>query len=287
MCNQRGDTPLHNAARWNHPALVNELLLYGARYTAANNDHRTPEELTTDETVRDLIWKARRGIIAVGSYSPLTRKNTPSKTTGPPSPGSQGVKSPGEKQISDAKKSENLFFAKLDRTKSPDQESGSPDRESRSPDIVEEVEPESHDFVVVEDPLEHRSLGMQERTEAIFWGQSSDDELLEDKVHPPQQAQLPEKPHPKEEEPHLKSDPNKEGPSPKEEGSQQVAHPQLDEQHLRPHPKGNEKLRSLLVSIENFDRYIYTFLSLSCWGWYGVIRGGSHVVRREGEGGRE
>ena len=71
ITNNRGDTPLHNAARWNHPALVNELLLYGASYTATNNEHKTPLDLSNDDQVKGLIHKAARGFIAVGSYTPL------------------------------------------------------------------------------------------------------------------------------------------------------------------------------------------------------------------------
>ena len=41
LANNRGDTPLHNAAGWNHPMLVNELLLYGALYTVTNNNGKT------------------------------------------------------------------------------------------------------------------------------------------------------------------------------------------------------------------------------------------------------
>ncbi len=67
ISNDRGDTPLHNAARcvtsftafcnlyvihnvyfrWNHSSLVRELLLYGAMYSVTNNDNKTPLELTT------------------------------------------------------------------------------------------------------------------------------------------------------------------------------------------------------------------------------------------------
>lgn len=71
ISNNRGNTPLHNAARWNHPSLVNELLLYGANYTATNIDNKVPADLTGDDEVRETIWKAARGIIDVGSYSPL------------------------------------------------------------------------------------------------------------------------------------------------------------------------------------------------------------------------
>ena len=51
--------------------LVNELLLYGASYTATNNSLKTPVDLTRDDQVKELIWKASRGIIPVGSYRPL------------------------------------------------------------------------------------------------------------------------------------------------------------------------------------------------------------------------
>ena len=54
---------------------MNELLLCGARYTAINNDNKTPLELTSDDQVRELIWKASKGFIAVRSYSPLTRRS--------------------------------------------------------------------------------------------------------------------------------------------------------------------------------------------------------------------
>ena len=74
VCNNRMDTPLHNAARWNHPLLVNELLHYGASYTATNRANRTPSDLSSDEPVQELFWKASHGVIAVGSYSPLARR---------------------------------------------------------------------------------------------------------------------------------------------------------------------------------------------------------------------
>lgn len=80
ICNHRMDTPLHNATRWNHPALVNELLLYGASYSATNNDNKTPQDLTSDEEVFSLILKASDGVIAVGSYSPLKKKHVPRVT---------------------------------------------------------------------------------------------------------------------------------------------------------------------------------------------------------------
>jgi len=46
IANNRGDTALHNAARWNHPRLVHELMLYGAQYTVTNNEGKTPLDLT-------------------------------------------------------------------------------------------------------------------------------------------------------------------------------------------------------------------------------------------------
>ena len=52
--------------------MVNGLLLCGARYTAINNDNKTPLELTSDDQVRELFWKASKGFIAVCPYSPLT-----------------------------------------------------------------------------------------------------------------------------------------------------------------------------------------------------------------------
>ncbi len=73
LANLRGDTPLHHAARWNHPMLVNELLLYGASYTATNNKDATPGDLTSDDQVLDIIRKAMSGQLVVGSYSPLTQ----------------------------------------------------------------------------------------------------------------------------------------------------------------------------------------------------------------------
>ena len=75
LSNLRGDTPLHNAARWNRPVLVNELLLYGASYTATNNKDRTPGDLTSDDQVLDLIRQAMSGRLAVESYSPLTHSH--------------------------------------------------------------------------------------------------------------------------------------------------------------------------------------------------------------------
>ena len=53
---------------------MNELLLCGACYTTINNDNKTPLELTSDDQVRELIWKASKGFIAVRSYSSLTRR---------------------------------------------------------------------------------------------------------------------------------------------------------------------------------------------------------------------
>lgn len=240
ICNNRGDTPLHNAARWNHPVLVNELLLYGARYTATNNDNRTPGDLTSDDRVQDLIWKAGRGIIAVGSYSPLNH-GTPSETTGSPGSGggfgSSGGSSGGGKP--GIRKSGDSYFGKLDRPKSlPERVSKSPDRVSRSSDSREEEETGSHDFVIVEDPLEHRLLGAQQGAEV---GQSSEDEPAS---KPPQRKQL-QRPHPEGVEQKLQ---------PKE--LQTTPHSKGEELQHRPHPMGgDENLRSLLLSIENFDRY--------------------------------
>ena len=46
ISNVRGDTPLHSAARWNHPRIVNELVLYGAQFLITNNEGKTPLDLT-------------------------------------------------------------------------------------------------------------------------------------------------------------------------------------------------------------------------------------------------
>ena len=73
LTNLRGDTPLHNAARWNHPVLVNELLLYGASYMATNNHHKTPADLTSDDSVLELVRQAINGCLVIGSYKPLRR----------------------------------------------------------------------------------------------------------------------------------------------------------------------------------------------------------------------
>ncbi len=46
VANNRGDSALHNAARWNHAPLVQVLMLYGAQYKATNNEEKTPLDLT-------------------------------------------------------------------------------------------------------------------------------------------------------------------------------------------------------------------------------------------------
>ena len=46
MSNVRGDSALHNAARWNHAPIVQLLMLYGAQYKATNNEGKTPLDLT-------------------------------------------------------------------------------------------------------------------------------------------------------------------------------------------------------------------------------------------------
>ncbi len=286
ITNNRGDTPLHNAARWNHPALVNELLLYGARYTATNNDNRTPRELTSDEGVQELIWKAGKGIIAVGSYSPLNRR-TPDEVAGSIGSGREGFSSSGgssvggEKHVNsnNTRVSGNSYFQPLERRKLSQ-------RASKSPDILEEGEEsgshdifDHHDFVMIEDPLEHRPLGAQQGSEVTSVGQSSEEDLLAEKPgkqqpHPlqrphPKEEEPQQRPHPKEEEPQQRPHPKEEGPQqrphPKEEDPMQRSHPKEEEPQQRPHPKGegpqhkphpkrDEKLRSLLMSIEGFDR---------------------------------
>lgn len=335
ISNNRGDTPLHNAARWNHPALVNELLLYGARYSASNNDGRVPGELTTDEGVKELIWKAGRGIIAVGSYSPLNRRtplggvetggsppgsgglggekftgNSGAKKTGnlgalnrrPPlggvetavgSLGSLGGekfagndnakktgnlgplnrRTPGGLETSAAsppgignlggekstrndstKTAENSHFTTLNRQAYASEETShdlSHDRTSKSPDSVGGIDPESHDYVVIEDPLEQN--GPQQGAEVTTVGQSSEEERAGREQTPPHQREEEEepvwRPHPNGEEPGDKPHPNEEEPGDK-------PHPNGEGPGDKPHTKGNEKLRSLLVSIENFDRYM-------------------------------
>lgn len=325
ICNNRGDTPLHNAARWNHPELVNELLLYGASYTATNNSNRMPGDLTSDDAVHDLIWKAGHGIIAVGSYSPLNRATPNESPLGNGGGSGRGLGSSGGSSSSGGK---NSYFGKLDRKKvkqdqvfvtpdhrsgshdqttispdqtiispdrrsgshdwvttspdrrsgshdrattSPDHRSGSHDRISTSPDIIEEeAGPEPHDYVVIENPMEHRPLGMQQGAEVNFLGQSSDDELFNER-----QLDKKQKPHPKEEESLQASEPS-------QKDTEAISEPKGEEPEARPHlanepsqqdmvaisePKGEEseakphlmrtddKLRNLLLSIESFDRY--------------------------------
>lgn len=225
------DTPLHNAARWNHPALVNELLLYGASYTATNNEGKSPRELTSDDQVHNLFWKANNGIIAVGSYGPLARcADMPTQLDSEAS--LMGGAASGGGVTEDGGVASQQDGVKLDgscdgATKSCDleeEEEGSSERESR--DLLEEEGPseresqdllewekscdlfekqgshdlferegshdlfdgESHDYVVIEDVVEHRPIGDQQ-----VQGQSAEElEVIEteQKLHPKRNEQL-------------------------------------------------------------------------------------------------
>ena len=234
------DTPLHNAARWNHPALVNELLLYGASYTATNNEGKTPRNLTSDDLVHNLFWKANNGIIAVGSYCPLARPaDTPTQRgseallmEGAASGGgvTEGgvarqqddvrldgscdgateshdlIKEEAERREShDIREREGSHDALFERSESYDDQSekaGSHDDLFEREGSHDLFDGEDHDFVVIDDEeVEHRSIGNQQSQ-----GQSAE-EVIEELV------------------------------------SEQ-----------KPHPKRNEQLFSLLKAIEEFDR---------------------------------
>lgn len=222
--NNRMDTPLHNAARWNHPALVNELLLYGASYTTTNNEGKTPKDLTSDDQVHNLFWKANNGIIAVGSYGPLARcADTPTQHGGEASlvGGAGGVVSRQdgvklEGSCDSAARSHDLIEEGSEQSHEgshdPLRDSSSLEKEG-SHDLFERegshdlFDGESHDYVVIEDEeVEHRSIGDQQ-----VQGQSAQERQVMEEIANEQ------KPHP-------------------------------------PHPKRNEQLFSLLQAIEEFDR---------------------------------
>lgn len=152
ICNSRLDTPLHNAARWNHPALVNELLLYGARYSATNNDGKTPHQLTSDEQIKSLIWDAKNGIIAVGSYRPLKKPSDPKQHLNSVLPPLRGARGRGEGRS-------NTSSSRRDDS---EEKEASHDLGVKSHDLgvkSGDAACESHDFVIIE--VEQRGLGEQ------------------------------------------------------------------------------------------------------------------------------
>lgn len=193
LCNNRLDTPLHNAARWNHPSLVNELLLYGARYTALNKDHKSPADLTTDDQVRELIWKASQGIIAVGSYSPLQRpvdhapggalaSSTPVCNSASPEAEEGGVAKP--------------------------QGEGGAEEEERSRDLGD-GSCDLSEYDMIEDVAEHRPLGDQQQgTESKEQSPSEEHDViggvegegLAESPLPVAAGEMQQKPHPQRDE---------------------------------------------------------------------------------------
>lgn len=153
------DTPLHNATRWNHPSLVKELLLYGASYTATNNDSKTPLDLTSDDQVHILIWKASKGMIPVGSYSPLVRYSNRASQSRENSFSPLGLgKGKGEGM---ANPKDNTARS-LAMSHDPVKQSHDFSKESS-----ESGRDEKEDYVVIEeeDVLEHRPIGSQQEAE--------------------------------------------------------------------------------------------------------------------------
>ena len=55
--------------RWNHPELVHELLLYGAKFMTVNRNGMTPFDLTKSEDCRRTLLDAREGVILVGIHA--------------------------------------------------------------------------------------------------------------------------------------------------------------------------------------------------------------------------
>ena len=225
------DTPLHNAARWNHPALVNELLLYGASYTATNNDNKTPRDLSSDDQVENLIWKASNGVIAVGSYSPLRRPVEPPPHVGKVSSLGSGVK----------QSAPNATISPL----SSELESSS----SKSRDLIEEEEGET--YVVIDRPEEEHHRIVQQQAP----GQRSTNQVLsnrgqrhsEERVsgigeikHGTEEG-LEQRPHPRgeglEQRPHPRGEGFEQRPHHRGEGLEQRLHPRGEE---RLHPKSDE-----------------------------------------------
>ncbi|CAI8038933.1 hypothetical protein GBAR_LOCUS21677 [Geodia barretti] len=82
VANNRGDTPLHSAAKWNRPLIVHNLLLYGAQHAALNYCNQTPIQLTNDEDVQLHIVNAASGVIDVGSYRRHTLSSSSSAGVG-------------------------------------------------------------------------------------------------------------------------------------------------------------------------------------------------------------
>lgn len=55
-----GDTPLHVAANHGHLEMINLLLEHNADTTLKNNDGFTAEELSSDESIRNVIQLHQR-----------------------------------------------------------------------------------------------------------------------------------------------------------------------------------------------------------------------------------
>lgn len=268
------DTPLHNAARWNHPALVNELLLYGASYTATNNDNKTPTELSSEEEVKELIWKASNGVIAVGSYSPFKQRVERVPHIGKVSKLAAGGQQPGGRDVGNnpgsGERNDLLFHypsslqakARDDR-QLKDFESSS----SKSCELLEEDEDEA--YVVVDEGEHHRVLGTQEmlgnlegsseERGACGIGERIGGEQGPHGSEGHNGEELGERPHPnslrgREEE-------HEERPQPLSQELPAHIRREPVEQRLNPPkqlPKRDEKLISLLQAIEAFDRFVHS-----------------------------
>ena len=252
ICNNRLDTPLHNAARWNHPSLVSELLLYGARYTATNNDNKTPVELTSDDQVKELIWKATQGIIAVGSYSPLIRRsNSFSRGAGIKEPSPLTLNGGVNSVVDEGANKREMVADKVSTVMTGASELIGKQR-SHNPNVESHVLDVSEYDVVEEELVEHRALGKQQVAESKGQG-SEGDPIMELR---------------EEGEPGAMPRPKGEGRQNHEEGvvtelkevhggkgaeSEGNSHSVGAREEHRS-PKRDDKLISLLKAIEDFDR---------------------------------
>jgi ankyrin repeat protein len=277
ISNNRADTPLHNAARWNHPALVNELLLYGASYTATNNDIKTPRDLSSDDLVKELIWKASQGIIAIGSYSPLRRAFEPASHVGKVSSLGSGVKQSGTaKDVPNGGSGERSSSMPCDLIEEHENEayvviegaeedhhttkqvSGNQEQLSVKPEVLQSTECGIEESKVgTEHPYKGEEPVKEPHPKSEDTGQKSEDEEFEQILYPGEE--LEQKPHPKTEEHHAEENQRTHSTVLDHRGEEldQKPHPILNEEEeliQRRQPKKDEKLISLLQAIEAFDR---------------------------------
>lgn len=222
---------------------MSELLLYGARYTATNKDNKTPKELTSDDQVRELIWKATQGIIAVGSYSPLIRRSN-SFSRG------AGAKEPSPLALNGGNVGEGANRHKAVASKVSAVVTGASELVGKRGSHDSNVEPRGHvldvsEYDMVEEELvEHRPLGNQQVTESKGEGSEGDpamDLREEEPRHEGEGRQNPEEGVVSELE---------EVQSKKRED---FSHPDNAKKEHRS-PKRDDKLISLLKAIEEFDR---------------------------------